>query len=211
MPVRQFPGSRGLSGRSSDLKAAVRLSILTITWNVVVGGAAILIAATIGSLSLAGFGLSAALDSIASAALVWRFGAEVKDSSRGHRLETVTVRIVGGTLIVVALYVAGQAARSLLSHSGPHVSTMAVLIAGLSLLVLPPLALGKLRLAGRLGSKALRGDGVLTAIGATLAALTLLGLVLDALLGWWWSDAAAALVMSGLLVREGVLTLSETD
>ncbi|MDP9224857.1 MAG: hypothetical protein M3P18_13640 [Actinomycetota bacterium] len=206
--MRQFPGSTGPSGRSHDLRVAVRLSILTIVWNVLAGGAAVLTAATIGSLSLAGFGLSAALDSIASAALVWRFRAEAKDSSRGHRLETVTVRIVGSTLIVVALYVAGQAVRTLWSHSGPHVSIVAVLVAGLSLLVLPPLALGKLRLAARLGSKALRGDGVLTAIGATLAALSLLGLVLDALFGWWWSDAGVALGMSGLLAREGILALN---
>lgn len=209
--MRQFLGSESPSGRSHDLRAAVQLSILTIIWNVLAGGMAVVTAAAIGSLSLASFGLSAALDSIASAALIWRFGAEARDSSRGHRLETVTVRIVGSTLIIAALYVAGQAARSLWSGSGPDVSTVAVLIAGLSLLVLPLLALAKLRLATRLGSRALRGDGVLTAIGATLAALTLLGLVLDELLGWWWSDAGAAILMSGLLVREGILTLRESD
>jgi divalent metal cation (Fe/Co/Zn/Cd) transporter len=209
--MRELGGSQGPTARSHDLRTAVRLSILTIAWNVLAGAAAILIAAATGSLSLAGFGFSAALDSIASAALIWRFGAEAKDSSHGHRLETVTVRIVGSTLIGVAVYVATQSARSLWSHSGSDAASLAVLVVGLSVLVLPPLALAKLRLAARLGSKALKGDGMLTAIGATLAALTMLGLVLDALFGWWWSDAGAALIMSGLLVREGVLALRQTE
>jgi hypothetical protein len=207
--MAQVPGSQGPFNRADDLRAGVRLSLMTIVWNVIAGGAAVLTAVAIGSLSLAGFGLNAALDSIASAALVWRFATEARNPSRGHHLEGVTVRIVGATLIVVALYVGVQAVRSLRSHSGSDASIVALVIAGLSLLVLPILAFAKLRLAGRLKSRALRGDGVLTAIGATLAAFTILGLVLHDLLGWWWSDAVAALIISGLLVREGVLTLND--
>lgn len=209
--MRQLFGSARPNDRRHDLEFALRLSIMTIIWNVIAGGAALSAAAAIGSLSLAGFGINAALDSVASAALVWRFRAEAKDPTRGHRLETMALRIVGATLIIVSVYVAWRSIGSLSSHASPDPSIAAVLVAGLSVLVLPALAWGKLRLGARLGSKALKADGVLTAMGATLAALTLLGLVLDAMFAWWWSDAGAALIMSGLLFREGVLAFRQAD
>jgi divalent metal cation (Fe/Co/Zn/Cd) transporter len=178
-----------------------------VAWNVLAGGAAIVSAVAVGSLSLAGFGINAALDSVASAALVWRFHEETKDSSGRLRLEARTVRIVGFTLIAVACYIAIEAVVSLHARSSPDTSPVPLVIAGSSLLVLPPLARAKLRLSRRLASRALRGDAVLTTIGCVLAGLAIVGLALNAWLGWWWTDGVAALVMSGLLLREARLTL----
>lgn len=76
-------------------------------------------------------------------------------------------------------------------------------IALISVCILPPLAYGKILLASQLGSGALRGDGVLTAVGACLAVVTLLGLLVNTLLGWWWADPLAALLITGVLLREG--------
>ena len=191
--------------RARDLRAAATLCSLTVAWNVLAGGAAIATAVAVGSLSLVGFGINAALDSAASAALVWRFRAEEIDAPRAARLEELTVRIVGVTLVAVAVYLAARAVASLRTGSGPDTSAASVTITALSALVLPPLAYGKLRLARRLRSKALRGDGVLTTIGAALALLALSGLGLNAMLGWWWTDAAAALLMSVVLLREAHL------
>ena len=193
--------------RSDDVRAAERVCELTVLWNVLAGGAAIASAVAVGSLSLAGFGINAALDSVASAALVWRFRGEAKDSSRARGLEAITVGIVGITLIGVAAFIAFRAIQSLHGHSRPDSSPVSLVIVGLSILVLPPLARRKLRLAHRLGSRALRGDGVLTTIGSVLAALALVGLALNAWLGWWWTDGVAAFVMSAILLREASITL----
>jgi divalent metal cation (Fe/Co/Zn/Cd) transporter len=85
-----------------------------------------------------------------------------------------------------------------------------VYIAVLSVCLLPPLAYGKIRLASQLGSGALRGDGVLTAVGAGLAAMTLLGLLANTWLGWWWADPLAALLITTVLLREGWRALQES-
>jgi divalent metal cation (Fe/Co/Zn/Cd) transporter len=196
-----------VSSRSDDMRAAARACGLTVAWNVLAGGAAIVSAVAVGSLSLAGFGINAALDSVASATLVWQFRTESKNSSRRLRLEAVTVRIVGLTLIAVACYIAIEAIVSLRAQASPDTSPVPLVIAGSSLLVLPPLARSKLRLSRRLSSRALRGDAMLTAIGCVLAALAIVGLALNAWLGWWWTDGVAALVMSALLLREARLTL----
>ena len=193
--------------RAKDLRAAARLCSLTVLWNVLAGGAAIATAVAVGSLSLVGFGINSALDSVASAALVWRFRAEESNAHRAARLEELTVRIVGVTLVAVTVYLAARAIASLRTGSGPNTSAASLTITALSALVLPPLAYGKLRLASRLRSRALRGDGVLTTIGAALALLALTGLGLSSMLGWSWTDAAAALLMSVLLLREAHLTL----
>jgi divalent metal cation (Fe/Co/Zn/Cd) transporter len=79
-----------------------------------------------------------------------------------------------------------------------------------SVIVLPVLAMAKLRLAGHLGSQALRADGVLSGAGAVLAAGTLSALAFDAVLDLWWADSIAALLIAAILLREGTLTLRST-
>ena len=91
-------------------------------------------------------------------------------------------------MFVVALYVGVEAVRALVNGSHPESSAFGFVIAAISVLVLPVLGVMKLRLAGRLGSPALRGDSVLTLAAAALAAITLVALVANSALGWWWAD-----------------------
>ena len=101
---------------------------------------------------------------------------------------------------------------ALANHSHPGRTAVGVALTGASVLVLPVLARAKLRLAQQLGSSALRGDGVLSLAGAALAAATLVSLVVESALGWWWADAVAALLIAGTLLREGsVISLSARD
>src|SRR5262249_39937603 len=110
---------------------------------------------------------------------------------------------VGSILILIALYVAVSAVAALAGHSVPNRSTVGLALTAASVLVLPVLARAKLRLAGRLESSALRGDGVLSLAGAALAAVPLASLALDAAFGWWWCDAVAALLIAAFMLREG--------
>jgi divalent metal cation (Fe/Co/Zn/Cd) transporter len=175
-------------------RRAARLCALTVAWNVIVGGAAVGTAIATGSLSLTGFGINAVVDSSASAVLVWRFWAEeAGHPERAQRAEQLALRIAGTAFLVVALYLVVQAGRSLLTEGHSSAAVFGIVESAASLAVLPFLASAKYSLSGRLGSRALRADSLLTWSGVALASLTLAALVLQRALGWWWADATGAL------------------
>ena len=190
--------------RRSLVGSALRLSYFTIVWNGVVGATALVVGLTTGSLALAGFALNALLDSSASVVLVWRFRKERSDPVAAEHLERRAQTWVIVAMFVVALYVGVEAVRALVDGSHPESSAFGFGIAAISLLVLPVLGVMKLRVAGHLGSPALRGDGVLTLAAAALAAITLVALLANSLLDWWWADPAAALVIAIALAAEAM-------
>ena len=188
--------------RRSLVGSALQLSYFTIVWNGVVGAIALAVGLTTGSLALAGFALNALLDSSASVVLVWRFRKERSDPVAAERLERRAQTWVIVAMMLVALYVGFEAIRALLDGSHPESSAFGFGIAAISLLVLPVLGVMKLRLANLLRSAALRGDGVLTLAAACLAAITLVALLTNSLLDWWWADPAAALLIAIALATE---------
>jgi len=199
-----------MNTRGRLLQRGLRIEYLSLGWNAIAGTGAVLIGLSTASVALLGFGLDVALDSLASLILVWRFLQEARGNSPSEQVEQKATRNVGITLLAAGLYIAGQAAHSLLTHTTSGTSTVGVSIALISVCILPPLAYGKIRLASQLGSVALRGDGVLTAVGACLAAITLLGLLVNTILGWWWADPLAAILITCVLLREGWRTLQQT-
>jgi divalent metal cation (Fe/Co/Zn/Cd) transporter len=182
--------------------SALRLSYFTIVWNGVIGAIALVVGFTTGSLALAGFALNALLDSSASAVLVPRFRKDRSDPVAAEHLERKAQTWVVAAMFVVAVYIGLEGIHALAEGSHPASSAFAVMIAALSLLVLPVLGFMKLRVACSLVSPALRGDGVLTLAAAALAAITLFALLADSQLGWWWADAAAALLIAIALATE---------
>lgn len=202
-PMKIAHQTKETNTRGRLLQRGLRLEYLSLGWNAIAGTGAVLTGLSTSSVAMLGFGLDVAIDSLASLILVWRFWQEARGNELGEQVEQKATRNVGVTLLVAGLYIAGQAAHSLLTHTTSETSTVGVSIAVISVCILPPLAYGKIRLASQLGSGALRGDGVLTAVGACLAAVTLLGLLVNILLGWWWADPLAALLITGVLLREG--------
>jgi divalent metal cation (Fe/Co/Zn/Cd) transporter len=172
------------------------------------GMTALVVGLTIGSLALAGFALNALLDSSASLVLVWRFRTERTDPVAAGHLERRAQTWIVVAMLVVAAFVGVDALRALVNGSHAQPSSFGLGIAAISVLLLPALGAAKLRLAGRLGSPALRGDGVLTIAAATLALVTLVTLVTlvaletNSVLGWWWADPVAALVIAIALAAE---------
>jgi divalent metal cation (Fe/Co/Zn/Cd) transporter len=189
--------------RHADLHRAMVLSVASVVIGLVAAVAAITLGLGSGSLSLVGFGLDAAIDSAASAALVWRFRIERRDPARADRVEHAAERIVGGVLVVAALVLAMGAARALVTHGEAHTSPAHLVLLAASLVVLPPLALAKRRVALRLGSAALRNDALLTGAAALLALVALLATVLAETAGLWWADAVGTLLIAAVLAREG--------
>lgn len=194
---------QGMNPRRGLLQRGLRLEYLSLGWSAIAGTVALVAGLSAASIALLGFGLDVAIDSLASLILVWRFWQEVHGHELSEKAEQQATYSVGVTLLVAGLYLAGQAIHSLFAPTASETSAIGVSIAVLSVCLLPPLASGKIRLATQLNSGALRGDGVLTAVGAGLAAVTLLGLLVNTLLGWWWADPLAALLITCVLLREG--------
>jgi divalent metal cation (Fe/Co/Zn/Cd) transporter len=198
-----------LTPRETQLRSALWLCTITVAWNVLVGTAAIATGVVTGSLAVAGYGLEAVIDSVASSMLIWRFRTERVSPERAELAEAWTLRVVGWTLVVAGVYLIALALRSLVAATGPRSSSLGIILTVSSLVVLPPLAYAKLRRARELGSRALRGDAVLTAAGALLAGAALVGRILDETLGWWWSDHLAALAIAVVLLAQGVHMLRD--
>jgi divalent metal cation (Fe/Co/Zn/Cd) transporter len=188
--------------RAEALSAAIGLSFLTIGWNMVGGVVAVTSAVIYSSLSLAAFGLSMLIDTTASGALVWRFKLEIRDPEAADRVERRAEVAIGIAMVAAALYLVLLSAHALWRGSHPETSLFGIVVSFASLAFLPWLARSKWRVAIELQSNALRGDSLLTAASAALAALTLAALVANSALGWWWADAVAALAIAAALVFE---------
>jgi divalent metal cation (Fe/Co/Zn/Cd) transporter len=156
-----------------------------------------------GSVALVGFGFDSLIELGAGVAALWRLQAD-RDPARRHRAERTALRLVGLSFLALALYVAADATRSLLTRSGPDESFVGIAVAAASLIVMPLLARAKRRVAFRLGSGALAAEAKQTLICTYLSAILLAGLLCTATLGWWWVDAVAALGMVPLIAWEGV-------
>ena len=167
------------------------------------GGSAVILALSTGSLSLLGFGFDAAVDSIASIALIWRFAAERGQPHRADRVESVAAMVVGAVLIVLGVYLGYQSFVAILAQPAHETSTAAIALLVVSAIVLPPLGIAKRRVADRLASGALRGDSVLTLVAGLLAVVGLVSALLTTTLGLRWADAAGGLLVALVLVREG--------
>jgi divalent metal cation (Fe/Co/Zn/Cd) transporter len=194
--------------RHADLRRAILLSAITVVWDGVAGGSAVILALSSGSLSLLGFGFDTAIDSLASIALIWRFAAERAQPHRADRLERVAAAVVGAVLAVLGVYLGLQATLAIANGAEPGTSAAAIALLAASAAVLPPLGLAKRRLAERLSSGALRGDSILTLAAGLLAIVGLVSALL-ATLGLRWADAVAAMVVAVVLVREGWRGLQE--
>lgn len=195
------------SDRLAATEAAVRWSGASLVYSVLVGGVSLVVGTSSGSTALVGFGLNSVIDGVASAVLVRRFRHDLAGIRESHELERRAVFFVGVVLIFAAVYIAARATVTLAEGDGPEASFLGVAIPAVSLFVLPVFARAKLRLAGELNSRALQADGVLSGAGAALAAAALIGLTLSSAFGWQWADSVAAILIAGMLLREGLLTL----
>ncbi len=188
------------------LRRAVRLVALTMAYNAVETGVALWAGARAGSVALVGFGLDSLIELTAAGAVLARVRSEAAGAGRGglFSAEGRVRRFVGVTFFALALYVVGYALWSFLARVPPSESPLGLALAVASLVLMPLLAAGKLRAAGAIGSRALAAEAKETLACSYLSFCLLLGLGLNAWLGWWWADPAAALLMVPWLVREGL-------
>lgn len=192
--------------RSQHASAVQRGRVLeyaTLTWNSLEAVAAIGAGVLAGSIALIGFGLDSVIECFSGGVLLWR----LRSGEEGERREQRALRLVGSSFLALALYVAYDATAALARREPPTESWFGIAVAIASLVAMPLLARAKRRVAAQLNSGALHADSRQTDICAYLSAILLAGLLLNAVLRWWWADPAAALIMVPLIAREGVEAL----
>ncbi|MBF0425728.1 MAG: cation transporter [Magnetococcales bacterium] len=189
--------------RAADLRQARRLEYLSLGWVCIEAGVGIAAGVTADSTALIGFGVDSLIEMAAAMILLWR----LTPGAGGERRERLALRLVGASFLLLALYVGSEAVIDLTRRTPPEASPVGILLAVAALIVMPLLARAKRRLAARLRSGALAADSRQSALCAYLSAILLGGLVLNALLGWWWADPVAALVMVPIIAHEGVQAL----
>jgi divalent metal cation (Fe/Co/Zn/Cd) transporter len=189
--------------RALNLRRGRLLEYLTIGWNMLEGIIAVSAGLVAGSVALVGFGLDSFIESLSGGALLWRLCSD----ENAERREQIALKLVGGSFLVLAAYVAFDAAKSLILSEPPESSYAGIALSALSLLVMPMLARAKRRVAASINSRAMLADSRQTDICAYLSAILLGGLILNALFGWWWADPVAALVMAPIIAKEGIEAL----
>jgi divalent metal cation (Fe/Co/Zn/Cd) transporter len=190
--------------RDRLLRRAIALSALSIVLSGILGVVAVAAGLASNRLSLLGFGFDAAIDSVASVVLLWRFRLESTQPARADRAERLAEIGVGWVLMVLGLYLGVRAIQAIVGGGHPDSTLVGTLISFVSLALLPILAIAKYRTAAGLQSRALRADSVLTGIAAFLALVAVIGLVLTETLAISWADAAGGLIAAVVLLREGI-------
>jgi len=191
-----------MSTRATAIHRGLSLEYFTVAWNLVEAAVALVSGTVAGSVALIGFGLDSLIEVSSGGILLWRLHAD-HDEERRETRERSALKLVGLSLLLLAAYVAGDSVVSLVRREAPEKSLTGIALAIASLVAMPLLARAKRRVASALESSALRADSRQTDICAYLAAILLLGLLLNAAFGWWWADPVAGLGMVPLIAYEG--------
>lgn len=177
---------------------AFRLEYLTIGWNIIEAVVAVAAGMAASSIALIGFGLDSLIEVFAASVVVWQLrGMSEQRERRALRLIALSLFTLGGYVVV-------EAVRDLIVGAEAEESIVGIVLAAVSLAVMPALAVAKRRTAKRMGSATLLADSTETLLCSYLSAILLAGLVLNAVVGWWWADSMAALGIAFLAAREGV-------
>jgi divalent metal cation (Fe/Co/Zn/Cd) transporter len=187
------------AARRAALTRRIRLLVAaTITYNVIEAVVALTAGTIASSIALIGFGLDSVIEVASAAAVAWQFAG--RDPQRRER---TALRVIAWSFFTLAAYITVEAVRTLLGATEAERSTVGIVLVAISVVVMPFLSLAQRRAGRELGSASAVADSKQTLLCTYLSAAVLLGLVLNAALGWWWADPAAALVLAVLAVREG--------
>jgi len=192
--------------RADLVKRGRWLEYFTIIYNSLEGIIAIGAGIVSGSVALVGFGFDSLIEVTSGATLLWRLRADI-DEDRRERVEAISLRIVGVCFVVLAIYVSYDSVKSLMRREAAEESVVGIVLAAVSLVIMPLLVREKRKVARAIKSRALIADSKQTELCTYLSAILLGGLLLNALLGWWWADPLAALVMVPIITKEGIEAL----
>ncbi|MBT0993757.1 cation transporter [Cellulomonas sp. DKR-3] len=194
-------GPRALDdARRAVLERRIRgVVAATIAYNMVEAAVALVAGRVASSSALIGFGLDSVVEVLSAAAVAWQFAGPDPRARERTALRVVAVSFLG-----LAAFVTVDAVRTLVGAAEPEHSTVGIVLAAVSLAVMPGLSWFERRTGRELGSASAVADSRQTLICSYLSGVLLVGLVLNSTLGWWWADPLAAVVIAGFAVREGL-------
>ena len=182
------------------------LEYASMAWMTIEAAVAIVSGVLASSIALIGFGLDSVIEFFSAAVLVWQLRGAVSEER-----ETRALRLIAVSFFVLAAYLTIESITDLVSQHRPGQSAAGIVVTAAALVIMPLLALAKRRTGQQLGNQALIADAAESAFCAFTSAAALMGIGLNAWLGWWWADPAAALVIAGLAVREGIEAWAADD
>jgi divalent metal cation (Fe/Co/Zn/Cd) transporter len=189
--------------REGAARRGKHIEYFTIAWNSVEGLVAVIVGALAGSISLVGFGIDSFIEVVSGSVLLWRMSVD-SDIHRRERNEKISLRAIGGCFLALAVYVGYESLSDLLTRKAPEHCIPGIVLASVSLVVMPLLSRAKKRVGNELGSAAMHADAKQTDFCIYLSTILLIGLLLNVALGWWWADPIAALVMVPIIAKEGI-------
>jgi divalent metal cation (Fe/Co/Zn/Cd) transporter len=192
-----------ISGRAAVVRHGRRLEYFTIAWNASEGLVAVVAGALAGSISLLGFGIDSFIEVTSGSVLLWRMLVDAEVHSRELN-ERRALRIVGACFLLLAAYITYESALDLWSRRAPEHSIPGIILACVSLIVMPLLSRAKRRVGRGLGSAAMHADAKQAEFCTYLSGILLAGLLLNAFFGLWWADPVAALIMVPIIAKEGI-------
>ena len=196
-------GEALIRDRASMARRGRDLEYFTIAWNMLEGLVSVIAGIVAGSISLVGFGIDSFIEVTSGTALLWRMSVDA-DATRRERNERIALRLVGLCFLALAAYVAYGSLGDLIQRRAPQHSIPGIVLACVSLVVMPLLSRAKRKVGSALGSAAMHADARQTDFCVYLSAILLSGLLLNALFGVWWADPVAGLVMTPVIAHEGL-------
>jgi divalent metal cation (Fe/Co/Zn/Cd) transporter len=179
-------------------RRSLHLAYATAGYNLLEGVVAVAAGAAASSVALLGFGLDSFIEVSSALVVIWQFRSRIPEAR-----ERVALRLIAVSFFALAAWVTVDATRSLLGADQAEASPAGIAVAATSVVVMPLLVWAKRRTGRELGSATVVADSMQTMLCTYLSAVVLVGLVLNATLGWWWADPVAALVIAAVAVREG--------
>ncbi len=203
-PLITLASPRQRTERSEAIRAGVHVEQLTIGWMTIEAIVAITAGLLARSVLLTAFGIDSVIELVTGSVLLWRLSTEARGGSleRVERAENRAAWVTGIGLALLCAYIIGSAGVGLWTHSRPESAPVGIALAVVAIVGMPLLARRKRAIAARIDSAALRGDAACSMTCAYMAATLLVGLALNAALGWWWAEDVAALCFLYWLVSE---------
>ncbi len=191
--------------RVREVRLGVWVELVTIGWMLIEATVALFVGFATRSVSLQGFGIDSVIELIAGGILLWRLRVEQRGGSLDliERAERRAAWVTALSLFALSFYLVGASALTLLTRTRPEASWWGLGLALAAAIIMPLLWQSKLRIAGRIGSAALKADAACSITCAYMSVALLLGLLFNRLFGWWWADPLAGLALVYFLVREG--------
>ncbi|MFI7371886.1 cation transporter [Actinoplanes sp. NPDC049668] len=191
---------RPSSRRRTQLnQRSLRLAYATAGYNLLEGVVAVGAGAAASSTALLGFGLDSFVEVSSALVVIWQFRSRIPEAR-----ERLALRLIAVSFFALAIWVTVDATRALLGAEQADTTPIGIGIAATSVVVMPLLVWAKRRTGRELGSATVMADSMQTMLCTYLSAIVLVGLLLNAALGWWWADPVAALVIAAVAIREGI-------